>query len=203
MGQGMDWMNESWEPEEEESMPRASDFNLIDEVAQLRIESDNLFKRAKKAEAKNKALTAERDQLRAQLEVASNNARHYADRTSELEAQLDAWKQRTKLCSEAHDQLEAQVDDLRGALEQARTQFDWIRQNALGLPLIWQVAANSNAGTTAAIKRTSAQSLPKIQANAIRAACVSIGTKKQYTANEVVEIMRAKADRLEKEATNG
>ncbi len=94
-------------------------------------------------------------------------------------------------------EAQAHAAELRGALDLARVQFDWIRQNSLELPLVWQAAANANADTTAAIQRMPAQSLVKIQAKAIRAACLSIGTKKQYTANEVVEIMREKADRLE------
>lgn len=50
------------------------------------------------------------------------------------------------------------------------------------------------------LAETPAQSLARIQAQAIRKAVVSIGTKKRYTANEVVAIMRDKADRLEQEA---
>jgi hypothetical protein len=39
--------------------------------------------------SKCEALTAERDQLRAQLETASGNARHYADRCTALEAEVE------------------------------------------------------------------------------------------------------------------
>jgi stress response protein YsnF len=124
--------------------------------------------------------------------------------TAERDEAQSQYKQLTKLCKateEREREYMAHAAGLRGALDLARVQFDWIRQNSLELPLVWQAAANANADTTAAIQRMPAQSLVKIQAKAIRAACVSIGTKKQYTANEVVEIMQEKADRLE--ATDG
>ena len=145
-----------------------------------------------------RGLTAERDQLRAENERLKEAGR------IAVETWQFAAKQLTARCDEAErerDEAQAHAADLRAALDLARVQFDWIRQNSLELPLVWQAAANANADTTAAIQRMPAQSLVKIQAKAIRAACVSIGTKKQYTANEVVEIMREKADRLE--ATDG
>lgn len=68
MGQGMDGMNESWDPEDVDETAQRRVNTLLPEPQRLRIESDGLFKRAKKAEEKNKALTAERDQLRAEVE---------------------------------------------------------------------------------------------------------------------------------------
>lgn len=50
------------------------------------------------------------------------------------------------------------------------------------------------------LAETPAKSLARIQAQAIRKAVLSLGMKKRYTANEVVSIMRDKADRLEQEA---
>jgi hypothetical protein len=139
------------------------------------------------ATARAEAAERERDEAQAQ-------ARHWREA---------AVTENERAMEHLHAVAEAQAHaaDLRGALDLARVQFDWIRQNSLELPLVWQAAANANADTTAAIQRMPAQSLVQIQAKAIRAACVSIGTKKQYTANEVVEIMREKADRLE--ATDG
>ena len=68
MGQGMDGMNESWEPEEIDEPQRRRVNTILPETEQLRVEADGLYKRAKKAEEKNKTLTAERDQLRAEVE---------------------------------------------------------------------------------------------------------------------------------------
>ncbi len=61
MGQGMDGMNESWEPEDNEDNQRQRRNSLVPEPERLRIEAAGLFRRAQKAEEKNKALTAERD----------------------------------------------------------------------------------------------------------------------------------------------
>jgi predicted nucleic acid-binding Zn-ribbon protein len=74
MGQGMDGMNESWEPEEIDEPQRRRVNTILPEPERLRVEADGLYKRAKKAEEKNKALTAERDQLRAERDAANTRA---------------------------------------------------------------------------------------------------------------------------------
>lgn len=60
-------MNEGWEPEDVEDNQRTRRPTLLNEPERLRIEAAGLFHRARKAEEKNKALTTERDQLRAEL----------------------------------------------------------------------------------------------------------------------------------------
>lgn len=93
-------MNESWEPEDVEESQQRRVNTLLPEPQRLRIEADGLFKRAKKAEEKNKAATGERDQLRAQLEVASGNARLYADKCTALEAEVERVKEGKRIAVE-------------------------------------------------------------------------------------------------------
>jgi hypothetical protein len=174
----MDGMSESWEPEEEESMPRPPDFNLIDEVARLRVEADSLFKRAKKAEEKNKALTAERDDLRADNErlrgLAETNAADAAERE--------------------RDEAMAHVADLRGAL-------DWInRRGGCGLDVHDRIRA--------VCARTPAQSLGRMKAEALREmARLFMATANSdlsyHNRDLAARFCNAEADRLEKKATNG
>ncbi len=82
MGQGMDGMNESWEPDDNAEIPRQQRNSLLPEEERLRVEADGLFKRAKKAEEKNKALSARITTLEAALAEAQ--------RTIEVERQ--GWK---------------------------------------------------------------------------------------------------------------
>jgi predicted nuclease with TOPRIM domain len=77
MGQGMDGMNESWEPDDNAEIPRQRRNNLLPEKDRLRVEADSLFKRAKKAEEKNKALSARIAELEAALAEARKDADYW------------------------------------------------------------------------------------------------------------------------------
>lgn len=112
MGQGMDGMNESWEPEDVEESQQRRVNTLLPEPQRLRIEADGLFKRAKKAEEKNKALATERDHLRAENERLKSGdiGEAYNCGEQKIVDLLGAANAREK-------QLRAEVERLRGEAE--------------------------------------------------------------------------------------
>jgi cell division protein FtsB len=102
----MDGMNESCEPEDIEDNQRQRRNSLLPEPERLRIEAAGLFRRAQKAEEKNKALTAERDHLRAEV-----------DHLTECVA---AEKERADHNFAAGQELSRQRRELRAEVEQLR-----------------------------------------------------------------------------------
>ena len=207
MGQGRDGMNESWEPEDIEEPKQRRVNHLLPEPERLRIEADGLFKRAKKAEEKNKALTAERDQLRAEVDrlrgLAATNA---ADATKAMQM----YRAATALAEAA----EAHVADLRGALEEivgACTPVAWEYPQADGETQAPNFTAYSES--TAALARTPAQSLARVKAEALREAAGIIestppyewaGTHREGWDHAALHLrhLAAEAARLEKEAAH-
>jgi hypothetical protein len=127
--------------------------------------------------AKYRESAAERDQLRAQLGVATNNARHYANRTSELEAQ---------------------VADLRGALEEAIEELEAVKVLAVTDPLrlaLYRTAPQSLGRLKAEALREFAKSR---DVEVIGNGDWYGGIQAERTAT--VDDLRETADRMEKEA---
>jgi len=147
-----------------------------------------------------KAAERERDEAQAQLAVASNNARHYADRTSELEAQ----------CA-----------DLRGALEVIDRELmtiaygkqEEIRNDVTAGESHGWCAAHDHIGPiiAGALTRTAPQSLGRIKAEALRELMQEVENRRptlvatfgEMNIGDVFAVVADLTDRLEKEATDG
>ena len=90
-------------------------------------------------------------------------------------------------------ETEAHVGELRAAIKSIDDHLCVV--NASAFP---QALLSAFDVINTALAATTVGSLNRIKASAIREAVVSLGTKETYTANEVVKIMRDKADELDR-----
>jgi hypothetical protein len=122
-----------------------------------------------------------------------------AERTL-AEIALEAWWER--------DEAQAHAADLRAALDLARVQFDWIRQNSkppvngYSESAIWAVVVTASRDASSALARTPAQSLGRLKAKASREmARLFMATNKSdlsyYQRDLAARFCKAEADRLE------
>jgi len=127
MGQGMDGMNESWEPDDNAEIPRQRRNNLLPEKDRLRVEADSLFKRAKKAEEKNKALSARIAELEAALAEARKDADYWDAENGRM---LELC--RTKLGKRDVHGVADGIEQLAGLAAEARedaARLDWLESH--------------------------------------------------------------------------
>jgi len=208
MGQGMDGMNESWEPEDNAEIPRQRRNNLLPEEERLRVEADGLFKRVKKAEEKNKALTAERDQLRAENERLRDRADRSGRALTDVYSHLTAATARAKAAERERDEAQAHAADLRGALEPFAAFGKYIQEHPRsGLSeLLYSWDAQYDIGITkTALRnahemttRTPAQSMSKCRSEALREMARKVYEETDSeVARCIIELILEEADRLE------
>jgi hypothetical protein len=160
-----------------------------------------------------RGLTAERDQLRAENERLKEAGR------IAVETWQFAAKQLTARCDEAErerDEAQAHAADLRAALDLARVQFDWVRQNSkppvngYSESAIWAVVVTAGRDASSALARTPAQSLGRIKAEALRSVAEQyikpfLGFNEGWYGDGVRDAYNAvkdAAEELKKEATD-
>jgi hypothetical protein len=162
------------------------------------------------------ALTAERDQLSA--EVGRLRGEVSAVRKAGF-TEVDWWSKRcaaatarAEAAERERDEAQAHAADLRAALDLARVQFDWVRQNSkppvngYSESSMWAVVVTAGRDASSALVRTPPQSLGRIKAKALKEmARLFMATAKSelsyHNRDLAARFCNAEADRLE--ATNG
>jgi hypothetical protein len=139
--------------------------------------------------------------------------------TAERDEAQSQYKQLTKLCKateEREREYMAHAAGLRGALDLARVQFDWIRQNSkppvngYSESAIWAVVVTASRDASSALARTPAQSLGRIKAEALRSVAEQyikpfLGFNEGWYGDGVRDAYNAvkdAAEELKKEATD-